>query len=572
MRSTFRWTSLCSALATLTIVAAASQADEPKPSLQELSTLYKDLGLPFPPKVSKLVRYQAGGFGIVNGVVERPSFALAFQLTPGTKAQRPTLLVGVSEGPGWGGPPTEVHPTREIAKSINPAFSGLPLAIQCRERGWSDLAEVLYDQSQKNAQGTPRQELYLAAWSYWQGQLNRANTDRREIAKRLKDLVARDKEFDTEANRALLKSLDLTLAAKKSKPGSIDALIDDLVDYGAMVGGLAPGNDELDEHYARIAKLGFAAVPTLIEHLDDERLTRGVMQGFNNFRSFDLRVEHVVSDLLEGLAGTEINFNWLRRQQGYAVDKEELLKWWAKAQKEGEEAYLVKHYLDPDEGADGGRGERIRQHRLFILKAKYPKRIPELYKAVLDKRPGAHSGSLCLAVLESTLPKKEKIALYLHALENKERRHRTWALEALSKLDPKRFDEALIQEIQGFPRDTDEVYWTSDVVGIVRLAVYCDDPRVWPAVEKAARQAALGLKMEILHAVTFGAYPDFKRHRKEVLALLAGFLDDDALRDTRSDTQLDGPSAGFPYEKIEVRNAVALDMACVLNVPIPTEL
>jgi hypothetical protein len=52
------------------------------------------------------------------------------------------------------------------------------------------------------------------------------------------------------------------------------------------------------------------------------------------------------------------------------------------------------------------------------------------------------------------------------------------------------------------------------------------------------------------------------------LRLLAGFLDDAALRDEASDKRFDGPGAGFPYRKIEVRDAVALDIARLLGIQV----
>src|SRR5205085_9254006 len=112
--------------------------------------------------------------------------------------------------------------------------------------------------------------------------------------------IRQDQELDNQPNRALIKSLDLALVPSKAKPGTIEAMIDALVDYGADTGTL--GIFEPEDRYWRIAKLGFDAVPNLIQHLDDDRLTRAMMVGFNNFGPWHLRVRDVVGDLLEGLA------------------------------------------------------------------------------------------------------------------------------------------------------------------------------------------------------------------------------------------------------------------------------
>jgi hypothetical protein len=55
---------------------------------------------------------------------------------------------------------------------------------------------------------------------------------------------------------------------------------------------------------------------------------------------------------LDGLAGQELEFDCLTRQQGYAVDKMDVIRWWLKASQGSEEAYLVDHFFDSDEFHD----------------------------------------------------------------------------------------------------------------------------------------------------------------------------------------------------------------------------
>ena len=81
-------------------------------------------------------------------------------------------------------------------------------------------------------------------------------------------------------------------------------------------------------------------MPVLIKHLDDQRVTRIVLQGFNNFPTYRRRVGAVVSDLLQDLAGNEMGIDWLRRQQGYAVSKARAIAWWKNAKKSDEESYF----------------------------------------------------------------------------------------------------------------------------------------------------------------------------------------------------------------------------------------
>jgi hypothetical protein len=97
---------------------------------------------------------------------------------------------------------------------------------------------------------------------------------------------------------------------------------------------------------------------------------------------------------------------------------------------------------------------------------------------------------------------------------------------------------------------------------LAALAVESDDPRVWTTLEKVAKRSPVGLRMEVLSL--FGN----PRHRSERLRLLASFLDDAQIRDTASDSRFDGPNAGDSYDRIEVRNFVALQLASLLGIKV----
>jgi hypothetical protein len=545
-------------------------------SLELLLEDYRALGLPLPPKEARLVRYEAGGGGIVNRKVQPKSYSLAFEVKPATKAENPVLLAGTLEWqPSWNPHTEEVRPDSDTVQDLAPAGdAALVFAIQCHARGWDKLAQFLHERSQKQATISPRNQLVELAWYYWQGHLTQPKIDRAPSAKHLRELIQRDKKLDTEANRALLKSLDLALVPSKAKPGSIEALIDDLVDYESNTGTL--GIFEPEDRYWRVAKLGFEAVPALIRHLDDDRLTRAMMMGFNNFRSWNLRVRDVVGDLLEGLAaeeltrgteGEDVGGGWLRRQQGYRITAAAAEKWWKKAQKVGEETYLLSHVLPPQ--AKEGKPGHISPHLLNVVLAKYPKHIPSLYRKVLDERPELDSWLLADAFLRCKLPNKDKLDAFLHAAKHKDNQHRLPAFHAIKDLDKKEFTSLLITTIEGFPKDVPGAYWLCPEAHIAGLAIESEDPRVWQILEKVAKRSALGLRMELLNHFSD---PKDDRHRPERIRLLASFLDDAALRDEDSDKRFEGPGAGFPYHKIEVRDFVALQIAYMLRIEVELNL
>jgi hypothetical protein len=532
-------------------------------SLAQLLIDYRSLGLPLPPKEALLVRYESGGGGLINGKVQPKSYSVAFLLKPGGgDREGPTLLRGTLEWQlRWNPKVQEVKPEPQAVEGASLSGGALGLAIQCQARGWGKLAEHLFEQSRKDAEVPLRQQLIQDAWSYWEEQLTRPKVDRAPIARRLKELIGKDKELDSEVNRAMLKSLELALVPSKAKPGSIEALIDGLVDYTANTGTL--GHFEPDDPYWRLAERGFEAVPALIEHLDDDRLTRGMMQGFNNFRSWHLRVRFVVGDLLEGLAGHDIGRDWLRRQQGYGVEKAEALKWWDEARKVGEERYLLDHVLPRDD--KDGKTAQVNTHQLRIIVAKYPRHVPDLYRTVLDKHPELESWPFIEALGRTKLSAREKLDLFLYATGNKDMRHRLPALYAIKELDQKQFDALVLAALKALPDDVAGPYWTCREAHLAQLAAQCDDPQVWPALEKAAKRAAVGLRMELLNHM---AYPPDAPHRSERLRLLSAFLDDEAARDRESSKKYEGPCAGFTYRRLSVRDFVAMELADALGIEV----
>jgi hypothetical protein len=63
-----------------------------------------------------------------------------------------------------------------------------------------------------------------------------------------------------------------------------------------------------------------------------------------------------------------------------------------------------------------------------------------------------------------------------------------------------------------------------------------------------------------------------KRWRPERLKLLSSFLDDATIRDQATSKQYDGPCAGFIYDRIGVRDFVALELASLLDIKVELKL
>jgi hypothetical protein len=373
-------------------------------------------------------------------------------------------------------------------------------------------------------------------------------------------VLAAEPKLNTEGNQALLKSLEAALVPSTAKEGTVERMIDDLTD---MCNTSHPfvRKGEPDPRYARLAEMGFAAVPALIEHLDDDRLTRSIKQGFNNFPSWNLRVKHVVSDLLQELAGEEVGKDWLERQKGWAVEKADAQAWWEKAQKDGEETYLLDHVLP-----SGEKAEWPNSLMLEIITKKYNQHLPKLYKTILDERPKMQSWPLADAVGKSSLTVEQKMELFLHACRNKSLEHRRFGLTQVQKLDPKQFITILLATLESLPKTPTEAYWSCPEAAYAHLVLATDDPRAWELLEKVAKRSDVGLRMQFMNPMNYSYVGD--RQRQQRLKFLAAFLDDAEAPDVKAKPEMfSGPHAGFTFRRLSVQDLAAMQIASILEMP-----
>ena len=228
---------------TLALVAAfgcsLATAADPLPKPDDLLAEYQALGLPLPPAKSRLIRYESGGGGMVNGVVQPTEYSLAIELQPGTKDKKPLLLVAAMEWrPDWDPKTRAVKPEVAAVESVDLGRDqALVLAIQYHSLGWGELSRALLEQSRpKEGNASPTDRLVALTWGYWYGRVTHPTADRAPVAKRLQELMKRDKTLDTDHHRSVLRSLELALVPGKAKPGSVEARIDALVNYSSNAG------------------------------------------------------------------------------------------------------------------------------------------------------------------------------------------------------------------------------------------------------------------------------------------------------------------------------------------------
>jgi hypothetical protein len=542
-------------------------------SLDQLLIDYRSFGLPLPPDKAPCVRFAQYADGRARVHVQ--TWSLGFLIEPaendrlariqhGMKICEPDRVDGVLD-------PRQLTADVLEANLHDPSVA-LMLALQMQARGWS-ASKVAFETFCKKHTTSPRTQLRRLAWAFWNERLLDSTADYWPTAYRqLHTLLTDESELDTPENRHVVTSLEAALAPRTARPGSIEALVDDLIN--------ARSAHISEPCVARILDLGFDAVPVLLNHLDDDRLTRyhwvpefGVDVGFSGVEmdrdsGYQYRVRDMASTLLQYFGG-ESSFGWLSERTDPVEVKRRVQGWWPEVRQQGEEAWLVAHVLPPPRKVDPGRSEGPDVVYTRLLVKKYPQRIPEIYRELLDKHPFVYSEPLLAAIHDSSFPRTEKIALFVlgatcHTLE-----HRLSALQHLRDLDTERFVTLLVATLDNLPEaPATQIFFACPESRLAYFVYSSDDPRVWQALERAARRADPGLRMEML--ANLGPEPvRCAVPRRRCLAFLGSFLEDATLRDTTMNPGMyPYRYAGYGFSRLEIRNFAALRIAAVMGKPV----
>ena len=371
-----------------------------------------------------------------------------------------------------------------------PPWGGICFAVQCKLRGWDDLATAAYAECRNNSRpsssDTPAAiaELRWAAWSYWESQLAERHSNRKEAFAQLSELAKWAPGLVTGRKQYLLPDLKTTLVPRKSKSGSVEEIIDGLTDHWDDPEDW--DNDAGRVAFWKLAELGLDAVPALLEHLDDVRLTRATSYNLKNpLEPYVIRVNQLVEYILNNLSGGRFaSEHYLRTAAEWKEPKDH--KWWAEARKLGEEKWLIENVLPKDEEYESSPNKII----LRVIRVKYPHRLKDVYQEALLKQPLVNSESVTKAVLASKLPAKEKIAILEQGATNKNYNHRVLLLEAIAKVDTTVFRKYLLQMLASAPPELklSRNERKSELL-IVSLIRKTDDRKCWDALTDLSRRA-----------------------------------------------------------------------------------
>ena len=133
------------------------------------------------------------------------------------------------------------------------------------------------------------------------------NSDRRAVLGQLRQLASADlivAQRNSEGIQELIQNLSATVAMAPGSPNSPEAAVRDLTNAtGIEIRG---SSHDIDPRVDKVSKMGLAAAPSLINHLNDKRLTRSISLGMNMAGPAIIPLGWVADSLLEQLSGGDI--------------------------------------------------------------------------------------------------------------------------------------------------------------------------------------------------------------------------------------------------------------------------
>ncbi|QEL14256.1 hypothetical protein [Limnoglobus roseus] len=399
-------------------------------------------------------------------------------------------------------------------------------------------------------------------WSENLSRLADPRGDREQARRHLQRVYDEDGQFRSVAKTQLLEDLSLTLREREPSRDPIERKIDRLVEWSGTIDArrYSPRLEDPITPYDEVAQCGFEAVPYLIAHLDDRRLTRSPLTFvFNRLFSQDVcRVGDVCLDLLKAFAARELRDQG--GEQTLSEWRERAGKWFERAKAVGEEEWYATKAMSEDPVS-------LALCRAFA--ERYPKRFAASYKNLLARAPKVYSGNVVIAMAHGRLPKGEKLDLLTLGAAHERLEHRLEAVKGLFFLDP----GAGRQAIPGYfkrvsAKEADERYESvlHDEIGLVMAA---NDASCWQAFRDHFRTCSptqrvyyVGSSGPVNHGRPVG---EFKRWSQEIEPL----WDDAAVRVLGANQKVQDFAPAYP--SLAVADFITLAFAEELGVAVPTD-
>jgi len=608
---------------------------------QTLAKLVADwdrYGLPTPPKDAELVLVEYSAMTVnSDGRAHHPR-GLAFQ-SPHEVDSKRNITNALNEPIGAGAdfkpvsvPPVAASIPSESKRHVSfgaAEFNGdLALAVECARRGWNELAAALLrrgldvenQESPRRSSGvdrgppTPRAAVAALAWRYWNRQLGRPGSDRAVVCDRLEHLAKLPFGLDTSPNVALVKSLRESMKKSTAEPGSYEAMIDALVQYhppkeNTAFDGFSKNNADpasYDANYYKLWTAGFDAVPAMLAHLDDTRMTQSQIQ-YRIIRSSNpqpryYRVCDIVGNIISGLAGgdTTLKRKYLEAEQVNIVDPESAAAWWSSARPMGEEAYLFSlaipertspkplfrmpeppmsanippevrkrweqsRKMEERSHAAAQRNEcAAREHFVHVIAAKYSKRLPELYEKATTACPEAGNWLIAALLARSPLPAEIKFPPLVRVASSGSADASRGAMWALADAGYSGLPTLVAKGVNHIPRQWEGNTMEKQARGWTMLVARMSDAAPWDRLAQITKESEPAQRVEIIECLACcGDSPC--ENREQRIAFLRQFLKDTDVRELPEEDGHGVFIASSWLGTISVQNFAAMQLSHLLG-------
>ncbi len=510
--------------------------------LETLVAEYRSHGLPFPPDDAKLVMREQED-GTVNGVRES-HFELAFLVAPGDRPGRAIHWFGCEPVTvEFQQADVDIQPSIEVVAKTRTAdhyyrwsgFTTLPdlaLAIQCKARGWNELAQALFERSRRQSelsQFHPRprsdqQAVAVLAWNYWCNQFAKRKDDRSIVVKQLRRLLDERYGLDTSANRNIIADMDVTLVKRNVEPDSLEAAIDALTELDVegqwYPSPRYPSHNYYADRTSNVRKLrdaGLDAVPTLLKHIHDYRLTRSMENSQYGNYCWHIRIADVMAGVLNGLYPEGFAYDFrMAEGRGLSLDEAHVVHWWTETQGIGALKYLLKNAVTPN--------SKVNEGILRALGHSYPDELVKLFEQQVETLE--YADALFAALADSKASDEQKFRLFLAASKSEDSQKRDLALRQLLVMKHPDAVPLVISELDKLPRTPKVQDWKSEAKRFRNLLNRTDDYRAWDAFERTVKKVDVERRLEMI-----GNIADCSDDRLDrVIAVLSKLLDDREVR------------------------------------------
>ena len=235
------------------------------------------------------------------------------------------------------------------------------------------------------------------AMQHWRNEVVQPDSDRAAVAAHIRQVFAREPKVANAEDRAILKRLEVTVSGRYKGADVDERLIDAFCDltvdrFPEDLPG--PQSESPCDPLLAVVRRGFDAVPALLRHVGDERLTRAVHPACMRMPTSLCTVGDLCWTLLLDYTNWE-DPGWL----GAPDTAKRLAAWWEHARKASERDYCLRCLSAPV-------GCCPSPELIYLAEKRHPDVLPLAYRAVLRSKREISTWPYEEAIKRSGSPKR----------------------------------------------------------------------------------------------------------------------------------------------------------------------